>query len=261
MRQGTLAVMAVLASSTMAIVSGVQAAGTLYGVGGYSSFGVQSLYAVDATTGAATLIGSTGLRQIAGLDFDQREGRLVALTVGGDQFELSLTDGGASEIVDGDFGVPEGSVAVIDGGAYTTIFDRLHRWENAAWQDVGQSQLAAGADISGLDGTGQELLGLALFGAEADQLVRFDSLTGLATVIGATGTNAASVAGLAHDFIASQWFMSDGSALYQLNTATGSASLIGSHGAIGFSGLAYVPSPGAAVLLGVGLMITARRRR
>jgi len=48
--------------------------------------------------------------------------------------------------------------------------------------------------------------------------------------------------------------------LFSVNADTGAASLIGSHGVSGFSGLAFVPAPGAAALLGLGVLIAVRRR-
>lgn len=235
--------------------------GTLYGVATYSNFGIQSLYSINTSSGAATLIGSTGLRQIAGLDWDASSGQLKALTVGGDQFSLNTTTGASTLVVDGSFGVPEGSVAYANGTAFTTIFDNLNTWNGAAWQQVGPSLLAPGADISGLDFGGTQLLGLALNGSGADQLVAFNSATGTASVIGNTGTNASTVGGLAHAFIGGEWYMSDGASLYSLNTTSGAASLIGAHGVGGFSGLAFVPSPGAVGLIGLGGLLAARRRR
>jgi hypothetical protein len=247
-----------------ALAAGVgvaQAQGTLYGVATFSNFGTQSLYAINPATGAASLIGNTGLRQIAGLDWDQSSNQLIALTVGGDQFSLNTATGASTLLVDANFGVPEGSIAFRNGTAFTTIFDNVHSWNGASWQLLGNSGLAAGADISGLDFTATRLLGLALNGTAGDELVSFDLTTGAASIIGATGTNASTVAGLAFDFNAGGLFMTDGSSLYSLNEGTGSATLIGSHGLSGFSGLAYVPAPGTMVLLaGTGLLASRRRR-
>jgi hypothetical protein len=248
---------AVLAALCAAGVAHAQ--GTLYGVATFSSFGIQSLYSINPGTGAATLVGSTGLRQIAGLDWDDATNRLVALNGAGDQFEI--TTGASTLIANGNFGVPEGSIAFNNGTAYTTIFDNLHAWSGSSWSLIGPSGLTPGADISGLDFGGTMLLGLATNGSSADQLVSFNVVTGAATVIGATGTNAGSVAGLAHAFLGGAWYMTDGASLYSLNTATGAASLIGAHGLTGFSGLAFVPTPGAAALLGLGGLTLARRRR
>lgn len=252
---------AALAALCAAGVASAHAQGTLYGVATFSTFGTQSLYSINPATGAATLVGSTGLRQIAGLDWDAANNRLVALNGAGDQFEINPATGASTLIVDASFGVPEGSIAIANGTAFTTLFDNLNSWNGAAWQQVGPSLLAPGADISGLDFGGSTLLGLATYGADADQLVSFDIATGAPTVIGATGTNAGSVAGLAHAFLGGAWYMTDGASLYSLNTATGTASLIGAHGLTGFSGLAFVPAPGAAALLSLGGLALARRRR
>jgi hypothetical protein len=243
-----------------AVAASVPAQAALFGVASFSPFGSQSLYAVDASTGAATLVGSTGLRQISGLSWDGANSRLVALTVAGDQFAIDTTTGASTLLVDSSFGVPEGSIAFSGGTAYSTLFDNLHAWSGSAWSQVGPSGLAAGADISGLDFGGGLLLGLALNGGGADQIVSLDVSTGAATVIGATGTNAASVAGLAYGFIGGAWYMTDGSSLYTVHSASGAATLVGAHGVDGFSGLAFVPSPGVVALLALSGLVAARRR-
>lgn len=233
----------------------------LFGVASFSPFGTQSLYAIDALSGAATLVGSTGLRQISGLSWDGANDRLVALTASGDQFAIDTASGASTLLVDGSFGVPEGSIAFRDGTPYTTLFDNLHQWTGSEWSQIGSSGLVAGADISGLDFGGGSLFGLALNGAGADALVSFNVNTGAATVIGSTGTNAASVAGLAYGFIGGAWYMTDGSSLYTLNTTSGTATLVGAHGIGGFSGLAFVPAPGAVALLVLSGFIANRRRK
>jgi hypothetical protein len=250
-----------VAAFSLAAVSLASAQGTLYGVASFSNFGTQSLYAIDASTGAATLIGSTGLRQIAGLDYDDATGRLMALTVGGDQFSLNTSTGASTLSVDSNFSVPEGSITFAGGSAFTTLSDNLHNWNGAAWQQVGPSLLAPGADISGLDFGATQLLGLALNGAGADELVSFNLGTGAATVIGVTGTNASTVAGLTSTTLGGLWYMTDGSTLYSLNTATGSATSIGAHGVAGFSGLAFIPSPSSLLVLGIAGLASTRRRR
>ena len=249
------------AAVASAFAFSLSAQAALFGVATFSSFGTQSLYSIDAGTGAATLVGSTGLRQISGLDWDGQANRLVALTAQGDQYAINLSTGASTMLVDGAFGVPEGSIAIEGGTAYTTLFDNLHSRSGSAWSERGSSGLSAGADVSGLDFGGGRLLGLALNGAGADQLVSFDVMTGAASVIGATGTNASTVAGLAYGFIGGNWYMTDGSSLYTVDAIAGGATLVGSHGVSGFSGLAFVPAPGAAVLLSLGGLLASRRRR
>lgn len=55
--------------------------------------------------------------------------------------------------------------------------------------------------------------------------------------------------------------MTDGSSLYTLNTTSGTATLVGAHGIGGFSGLAFVPAPGAVALLVLSGFIANRRRK
>jgi hypothetical protein len=220
---------------------------------------VQSLYSINMQSGSATLIGSTGLRQIAGLDWDEVNNRMVALTVGGDQYAIDTATGGSTLLLDTNFGIPEGSIAMIEGQAYTTLFDNLHRWNGSNLELVGPSGLAPGSDISGLDVGNSTILGLALNGTRPDQLVAFDATTGAATILGETGTNASTVAGLAT--LGSIGFMSDGQSLFSLNTTTGQASLLGAHGVFGISGIAIVPAPASALLVGLAGLAAGRRRR
>ena len=247
-------------AATLAAGALVPAHAALFGVAGFSSFGIQSLYAIDAATGAATLVGSTGLRQISGLEWDSANNRLVALNALGDQYVINTGTGASTLLASGSYGVPEGSIAFSGGSTYTTLFDNLNTWNGTGWTEIGNSGLAAGADISGLASGGGRMLGLALNGSGSDQIVSFNTTTGAATVIGATGTNATSVAGFTYAFIGGEWFMTNGASLFSVNADTGAASLIGSHGVSGFSGLAFVPAPGAAALLGLGVLIAVRRR-
>lgn len=233
----------------------------LYGVASFSNFGVQSLYAIDQATGSATVIGSTGLRQIVGLDYDTAGGRLLALTAAGDTYQINISTGASTLVVDGSFGVPEGAYAFQGGTGYTTLFDNLQFWTGSAWQEIGPSGLAPGSDISGIDFGNGLLLGLATNGADPDSLVSFNPLTGAATFIGLTGTNSGAIADLTYDFLSGSWLLSDGANLYTVDPTTGAASLLGAHGVSGLSGLAFVPTPGSIALLALGGLVAARRRR
>lgn len=241
--------------------SGASGQEGLYGVAGFSNFGVQSLYRIDAETGAATLVGPTGLRQVAGVTWDRLGERLLALTVQGDLYRLDLTTGASELVRDGTFGVPEGSLALVGSTPVTTIGDNLHALGSDGWQLVGPSGLPAGSDVSGLELVGGGLFGLALNGSAPDTLVLFDVATGAATHVGETGTNTGSVAGLAFDFNRGGLFMTDSVSLFAVNTAGGVATLIGSHGVGGFSGIAYVPGPTALGVLGAAAIGLGRRRR
>lgn len=248
----------VLAAGLLGAAAGLSSAQTLFGVGNFSAFGDQSLYAIDTATGAATLIGNTGLRQIAGLDWDLVNHRLVALTVNGDIFQINPATGASTRIVDLAFNIPEGSVLARGNTVQTAIFNNLNTLNGSAWQSVGASGLSGTADISGLEiiENGQ-IVGLATNGVNGDSLVSFNASTGAATTIGLTGTNSGSLGGLAYN---GSLFMTDGTSLFNVNTSTGAATLVGAHGVTGFSGLA-LPTPGSAAILGLAALSLARRRR
>lgn len=57
-------------------------AGVLYGVTGAGG-GPSSLYTINTTTGAATLVGATGATHITGLDFDPTSGILYGVADSG----------------------------------------------------------------------------------------------------------------------------------------------------------------------------------
>ncbi len=122
---------------------------------------------------------------------------------------------------------------------------------------------AAANDISGLafDAAGG-LFGYSKNGAADDSLVGVSTASGLATTVGAGFgfDSAGGVGGMAFDPDSSTMFLSDGSGLFTVDTATGLATSVGAHGAEGFSGISFIPAPGSAALLGLGLLATRRRR-
>jgi hypothetical protein len=237
----------------------------LFGVGNFSPTGVQNLYAIDASTGAATLIGSTGLRQISDIAYNPNANALLAHTVAGDIFTLNTLTGSATLLEDGATLVPESGFAILPttGRRFTTIFDDLHASAAApaSWSSVGASGLNA-FDVSGLAfDPSFRLFGLASNSTLADELVEFNLATGAATVIGATGTSSNATAGLTFNHATQQLLASDGANLFSIDRATGASTLIGAHGVTGFSGIAYIPAPGSVALLAVGSLAAARRRR
>jgi hypothetical protein len=261
MRKIALSIAAALACSAAAS-AGTQ--NVLLGVASFGPFSTQSLYRIDTATGAASLIGSTGLSNINGIAYEPVTGTLVAYTNAADVFKINVITGAASLIASASGTVPEGDLAIAGSAGYTisgNTFGSLNIW-SGAFSPIGDIGPAAN-DISGLaiDVTGA-ILGYAKNGSSEDTLVQINAATGLATTIGATGINtASSVGGLAIDPTSGSAFISEGASLYSLNTSTGAASLIGAHGVTGFSGIAFIPTPGAAALLAIVGVAASRRRR
>lgn len=252
----------VLAAGAMALCSAAHAA-DLYGVASYSQFGTQSLYRIDPITGAASLVGNTGIRQINGLAFDSSTATMYALTTDSKLYRINLLNGASNLIASRADTLPEGDIAFGPDGDFiaTRGFElgSLNR-STAGFSPIGGMGAAAN-DVSGLafDGSGA-LFGYAKNGTLEDTLLSINPDTGSASVIGPTGISTApAVGGLAFDSDLSTLFLSDGASLYSVNRDTGAASLIGAHGVSGFSGLA-VPAPGAAAGL-LGLALAAARRR
>ncbi len=252
--------------AAMAACGGSAQGQALYGVSNFGNFQVQSLVRIDAATGAATTIGSTGLTQIVDIAYDRGAGVMYAYTVGADLYSLDLQTGAATLIGAQTGVIPEG------GLAFDAVMGRLIA--NSA-SDVLGVHTATGArsvigpfgtsdtDISGLafDGSGR-LVALAKNGTLEDTLLSIDPMTGQGTLIGGMGVSSASgVGGLAYSPELGTLFMSDGGSLYAVNPATGAASLIGVHGAPEVSGIAFIPAPGGAILAASGLVLATRRRR
>lgn len=255
-----------LAAAGAVILAPVGMAQSLFAVGGFANFAGQSLYTINPSTGAATLVGSTGLSQIADIAWDRTTGRLLALTVQADVYRLDLSTGAATLLSARAGIVPEGALAVNSTGVvFTSVQDRLHTLDvtSAAVTPSGPLGVSDN-DLSGLAfSAAGGLFAYATNGGLPDALLSIDPVTGAGTRVGLTGfTNTGGLGGLTFlDDGAGALLLSDGSSLYSVDPTTGGATLIGSHGIGGVSGIAFVPTPGTAVVLGaVGLLAWRRRR-
>lgn len=251
---------------TALVLSG-SAHAELFGVGGFDTFSPQTLYRIDAATGAAVPVGSTGLVQIADIAFQQSTGLMFALTAAADLYTLNLTTGAATLVASSAATIPEGSLTFspFGGGLLATNSDVLASVDlgTAALTNAGPLGVSDN-DLSGLAfGPSGRLLAYAKNGGLPDTIISIDPLTGAATPVGPTGfSSSLSVGGMALDPASGGMYLSDGASLYQVNTASGAAQLIGSHGFTRFSGIAFIPSPGAGALAlaAVGTLIWRRRR-
>jgi len=155
------------------------------------------LWTLNATTGAATLVGRLGLNfQEGDMTIDPTSGTIYAANGSGDHlYTINKTTGAATLV--GSFG-------------------------------------ASGRDISGMQFFNGTLYGLSLNDSAPDTLVSINPTTGLATTIGTTGTNFGVIAAMGRDpsdgniYIAGPTtsFGSDNT-IWTLNLATGTATLKG----------------------------------
>lgn len=257
MLRSSHAVLAVLALAAPALA---QAPATgLYGVANFGNpFQTQSLYRVDTATGAATLVGSTGLAQISGIAFDGAN--LWAYTAAADLYHLNPATGASTLIASLADQSPEGDIAVFGPAAFIARGSQIAavNLATAALTPTFDLAAAGASDISGLLFSPAGSLALALNGSAPDTLL---ALSPAGSVVAAfpTGTNSLSVGALASDG-ANLW-ISDGSALTRFDALAGVATPVGAFGVSGMSGLTWIPTPGAAALLALGGLVAARRRR
>ncbi|MFM9959546.1 MAG: hypothetical protein ACKVZJ_15930 [Phycisphaerales bacterium] len=238
-------------------------AGTIYGVSTYAPFAPAGLYAIDTGTGAATLIGSTGVDRINGIAWNPGNNTMYAYSFDGELYTLNLTTGAATFVADQPVIVPEGDIAIAPTGAFhITDANELSilNGVTAAITPIGLMGTAAD-DVSGLIfGGNGSLYGYAKNGAASDTLVSLNPGTGAATTIGNLGFNAnLNVGGLTFG-ADGVMYLTDGATLFSVNPNTGASTFIGSHGTSQFSGLA-VPAPGVGALAGLVMLGAARRRR
>ena len=245
----------------------------LYGIGPFAA-GPSNLYRVDTGTGVATPIGSTGVTSLGGLAA-AADGTLYAHTSSA-LYTLDPATGAATFVGPLGMSAPEGGLAIQPGTG--TLFGVRSVQGEDALLTIGTASGAAtvvgllgdaGRDTSGIafrPGDGA-LFGVAFRGGFADDLVRIDPSTGVATTIGPLGTNVfglddPNVGGLEFDALAGVLYYSDGDGLYTVNPQTGPATLIGAHGVSNLAGLAVVvPEPGATMTMAAAMIMILRRRR
>lgn|GEM_PF-1180238 len=251
------------AAALIAVTAGwAGAAAGVYTVGNFDNFGTQSLYFVNPGVGGASIIGSTGLREVAGLEYDLANDRLLALDILGDLYSVNRNNAESTLVLNTGALITEGSLAV-GAGTFTTIFDELHRLDGGTWVAVGSSGLADSYDISGLefDGAGR-LFAVASNGDAADSLLRFDPLTGAALFVAQiTGAASGGLGGLAFNHDNGAMYLTDGARLFSLDLSSGATTTLNSIGILGVSGIAYIPSPGTVLLAGAGMVLISYRRR
>ncbi len=257
--------------STAALIAGAACtsavaglAPTMFGVASFGPFSTQMLYAIDPATGASTAIGSTGLTQINDIAYDAINNRMYALTTGADLYTINLSTGQASPVAFRAATLPEGGLAfsaatgLISASSASLLAVNSLTAETTVIGSLGSDTL----DLSGLTFTASgALLGYAKNGANADTLVSIDPATGLATTLATLNTASTSgVGGLAFNPFNGRSYLTDSANLYTVDAISGT-SLVGSLGAAGFSGIAFIPSPAAAAVAGMGLLAASRRRR
>lgn len=244
-------------------VAGGAAAQPMFGVGGFSSFGIQSLYSINPLTGAATLVGSTGLRQIADLAWDESSQRLLAITVDADLYAINPFTAQSLLVAARDGTLPEGGLAVGNGALFTVDGSGLGSINavTAALNQIGGGLGIADNDISGLVFAGSSLFGYAKNGTLEDSIVSIDTVSGSATRIGLVGFDSASSVGGLAVVAGGDVYLSSGDALYTVNASTGVASFVGSFGVAGMSGITVIPSPGVGSLAMLAMGMAMRRRR
>jgi hypothetical protein len=245
-----------------------------------SSSPPMNLYTVDPSTGAATLIASTGVARIQGLTAGP-SGDLLG-TNGPRLYSIDVTSGAATEFATLPFNSVEGGLArrfdevYVANSGLSSSPEGLYRYDLATMSGgfVGSFGFATDRDISAAAFDPFGVLHVLHSGASAADpelhVATVELATGLATDVLATTVNNTGVAGMAFD-AAGNGFFTDGVDLYGFDVAAGVTQLVGPTGADRLSGLAFlettpIPEPGPLALwtalgLAGAICYWARRRR
>lgn len=250
------------------------------GLIGLSSSTPGSLYSIDETTGAATLI-----VDLTGTQFTSLVGLEVLDGV------IYASDVYASSTAAFSFGTIDPTT-----GAFTALNTQ---GGSLNWHSLAANQ---GADLLysvDLDSTNFDLVSITpdgttitvigavnqyitslayddandiLYGSDGDSLFTIDTATGASTLIGSTGLGG-DPDGLAYDPTTRTLYLNTGqtgASLYTVDITTGAATLVGANGVNDIDGLAFLPSavpePNTVILAGLGALSMAgyagwRRRK
>lgn len=261
MRLSLLAFGVVLAAGTTARASDLF--GTVFGA-------PTPLFSVNQSTGAITAIGPSGVDSVGDLTSNPASGQVWGVSIASNQlvsFNTSTGVGTALTTITGARG--------ITSLAYNPVSGRLYGNESISFSSVNTDILyeinpATGvATLVGPIGFGN-VFALAfanngtLFGVSdnSDELISISTVSGAGSLIGATGLfSIFDIAARPEDGVV---FAADSgtSSLYTINLGTGATTLVGAYGSTtNIAGLAFVPAPGAAAMLGLGVFTLGARRR
>ena len=232
--------------------------GTLY----YSRDGHDELYSLSTTTGAATLIGPTGVG-----------GSTVGLCESGDPGYLyGSTPFGLSQIfTDGSPAVLINSGFASEGMAFDPGTSTIYSMFNGSYDayDTGGNFVAdladPGDDVEGIAWGHGGVFGIVGFGSTDSNLYFYDPGADSWSLVGDTGVDW-DECGLAYD-PGSDTLYAKGlqdSMLYAINPNTAATTLIGDTGMGEGGGLAFVstvPEPTTMGVLAIGALAAMRRRK
>ena len=234
-----------------------------------------SLYTVDVTTGAASLIGSFGIdATFVGLAYDSTNDELFISSITGGSpapsFLYRVDQGSGAATLVGNTGITNVTGLAFDAAtgelfASSGADDSLYRVNpsNASASFVGSLGVGVGGNGLAYDQANQQLY---LSDGNTDNLYRVNPATGAATTVGSI--NQASTVGLAFDPESGVLYGVDAVSdqLVSIDLSTGNATSVGSLGFDGANlGLAIkavaIPEPSSTILLGIGMFCCVLIRR
>lgn len=227
-----------------------------------------SLYSVNLSTGAATLIGPVGFSDVEGLSFQPGTGTLFGVDDSLEQLITINLSTGVGTFV-GNLGVSTLNPSLaFDNAGNLFIADDTRNFYSVN-PGTGAATLigSTGRDITGLTALGTTLYGLD---DGNNALVTINPGTGATTLVGSLGIDI-DEPGLDFDASGTLFAIGDGTDIYRIDTSTGAATFVATT-LNGFEALAIapattgvIPEPGTVALLASGLLplagVAIRRRR
>ncbi|MFM9959248.1 MAG: hypothetical protein ACKVZJ_14390 [Phycisphaerales bacterium] len=243
--------------------------GTMYAVDSN-----RSLYTIDFSTGAKTLIGTIGTNSgtPGGLAYRPDNNTIYLTSTSTDSlYTLDVTTatstlvgayGGADVVMHGlEWDSSTGTMYGVSGGGSPANFNAY-----TISTANGAATLLGNTGLTSFTNLGYNSLTNTMYATNSatDSFFTFNRATGGTTLIGALG-GPTNPNGLAFNRDNGLMYMVDNNtdSLYTINMNTGAATLVGSTGSGNLLGLVYVPipTPGAASLLAIAGAATLRRRR